>query len=281
LKDSGMAKNILKAIAGSSLILASPVLADYWAGTVSPMQMTYNFIATEGAFQPLAEKLNRERAQENSSQFERDIREYEDEPYAKGKPKQDDDEEEIETVKRSNASPLASKLAYTISPARRSSNLATLKSAYLKNYNSPEAKAMFDQLFSASIYAAVDAHFESAGLSSQNVGDVFAAYILANWQSAHSNSNSENTDDYLPALAAQTQRFFGNNPNIIALSDAQKQLYCEEMIAQILISSSMNERAPTDPQMKQAAQSFGRSALQQIGLDYNKFKITTAGYQSL
>jgi hypothetical protein len=168
-------------------------------------------------------------------------------------------------------------LTYIPSPARRNSNLAKLKSVYLKQNNNAEVKAMFDELFTTNMYSAVDAKFEKASMSSANFADVMAAHIVTNWQAAHSVSDANVPEIATLALATKMDEMLGTDKNMRALSDPEKQLAAEELIAQTLIAAALNEQGQANPQIKQAAQNFGRAALKQLGFDYTKFKITSEG----
>jgi hypothetical protein len=171
-----------------------------------------------------------------------------------------------------------SKLTYTSSLARRSSNLATLKSRYFKQNSRPEAKAMIDQLFTTGTYAAVDSKLQSVGLSSSNYADVFATHIASNWQAAHSIPESQFPDANIIALAKQVRKMLSAEPSMRTMNDVQKQFSAEELIAHAIIASAMNDQGQSDPQFRRAAQTYGRAALKQFGFDYTQFKITSEGF---
>jgi uncharacterized SAM-binding protein YcdF (DUF218 family) len=189
----------------------------------------------------------------------------------------EDSSEEDENV----SSPPPAKLTYALSPARRGANLAKLKSIYLKQNNSAEAKAMFDELFTTNMYSAVDAKSQSVGMSSSNFCDVFAMHIAASWEAAHAVPQPGVPETNIVALAEQMKQLFSRDQNIRSLNDAQKQLSSEELIAQTLVASALYQQGKTNLQMKQAGQNFGRAALKQLGFDYTKFKITSEGFEPL
>jgi hypothetical protein len=172
--------------------------------------------------------------------------------------------------------PLA-KLTYSPSSARRVTNLAALKSRYLQQNRGADAKTFFDELFSLGTYSAVDAKFREIGLSSGNIGDVFAVHIATNWQAANGLKDSDLSESHTAALARQFKKMLIKDSSIRTFNDVQKQQTAEDLIAQILVASSMNEQGQTNPQMKRAAINFGRAALKQLGFDYTQFTITSEG----
>jgi hypothetical protein len=252
--ETNMTKYV--SIGFASLIIFTPTLSFAQDMLPSAMSQTSIYISTSGISDSLAEERR----------YDPEFNEH----YRK----------EGTSKKSYTTNPVLppAKLTYTSSLARRSANLATLKSNYYRKNSSPEAKAMIDQLFTTGTYGAVDAKLQSVGLSSSNFADVFATHIALNWQAAYSIPESEFSDSYTVALAKQVRKMLSAEPTMRTLNDVQKQFSAEELIAQAVIASAMNEQGQTNPQFKQAAQTFGRAALKQFGFDYTQFKITSEGF---
>jgi hypothetical protein len=235
-------------------LIAVPVLAQgVFSMAPPPLTTSSIFNSTIGAASSNMEKLDRERYEE-----ERNFRQS--------------------PIRQSTPFPPPAKLTYTPSNSRRNANLAQLKSNYLKQNKSPDAQAMLNQLFSLEIYSAVDAKFRENGLSSANIGDVYAVHVATNWQTAKGLKDSEFPNSYTIALAKQFRTMLAKESGMNTLNDAQKQFTADEMIAQILVASSMNEASSQSYEMKQAAQSYGSAALKQFGFDHTQFDITSQGY---
>jgi hypothetical protein len=251
-----MMKRLLIATAVLALSTA-PVFGQFgWSDIVpSPYTQTLNYIQIGGVADTLEEETRRDRYRDDET-----------------------DQEDTSSSTQASPPPPPAKLTYAPSPARRSANLAKLKSLYLKTNNDPQAKAMFDQLFTTSIYSAVDLRLQSIGLSSANFADVMATHIAMNWQAANSVPDSNFPEANIIALAKQVRQLFSNDPHMRTLNDTQRQFAAEELMAQMLVAASMNDAGQTDPQMKQAAQSYGRAALKQFGFDYAQFDITAEGF---
>lgn len=167
-------------------------------------------------------------------------------------------------------------LHYTPSKARRTANLAQFVSKI--RAADPRGADDLQKLFAQGDFIEkIGALVAPQGLQIDNIADAYALWWIAAWQASRG-SNDTPSRATLAAVRRQAAGAITATGQIAGASDAQKQELAESLWVQSALIDDAVEQAKGNPERLRAVGDAARKGAGQIGLDLDRFDLTTSGF---
>lgn len=163
-------------------------------------------------------------------------------------------------------------LDFTVSPELRATNQKAFLDALRSS--SPDAA---DQMAGHDLIALMAAALEPHGLAVDNVGDAFTAWLMIN----HSLVTGDEADPTQAQVDGTRDRFTAmllQTPQLIDVSDAEKQAAAEQFLLQALLNQGMVDAVKeTQPEGLPGVRQQIAQASIEMGLDLSLLEMTETG----
>ena len=115
------------------------------------------------------------------------------------------------------------------------------------------------------------------GLDAHNVADAYTLWWMSVWLAANQRTDTPSLATFA-AVQEQAQAAFWSTEDYASTSDAEKQQFAEALIVQSIILNTVLEQAKDQPQVLSELAKMARKGAKDSGLDLSLMTLTEAGF---
>jgi Family of unknown function (DUF6683) len=146
------------------------------------------------------------------------------------------------------------------------------------SHSNPALRAQAEQVFGGdAILRTFDRFMSTLGYSSRNVADDMAMLLLVSWEIA---TGSSATASQISGADHQIQSVFVHSPQLLGLSNAQRQEMAEQIGYQIILGTAAKREYTRNGDQVQLAhlREMAASVMRQQGFDLRNLQLTAQGF---
>jgi hypothetical protein len=179
------------------------------------------------------------------------------------------------TAERLSPRPVST--TYTPSSARTRANLAKFV-AKTRRTDPAQADKMQELFASTDVIGEISNVLRQFGLSKDNAAHAYAAYWVASWQAANSDTSTPSIE-MISAVAAQATTRLSQSTEFAASDDALKQELAEALLVHTALIETLMIEAAGDPAKLRAVANGVKQGAATIGLELDKMTLSEAGFR--